>query len=55
MVRVASLQELRKEFTYWIEDEATIGVKPDLSFVGVRLFGRLFLLSFRSLEWLSIE
>ena len=47
MVRTASLDELRKEFTYWIEDEATIGVKPDLSFVRVRLVGRLFLLSIR--------
>ena len=47
MVRTASLDELRKEFTYWIEDEATIGVKSDLSFVRVRLVGRLFLLSIR--------
>ena len=47
MFKFAFPRELRKEFTYWIEDEATIGVKPDLSFVGVRLFGRLFLLSFR--------
>ena len=55
MVRVASLQELRKEFTYWIEDEATIGVKSDLSFVGVWFVVGLFLLSIRFRGWLSIE
>ena len=55
MFQFAFPSELRKEFTYWIEDEATIGVKSDLSFVGVWFVVGLFLLSIRFRGWLSIE